>query len=89
MDPNSNDLVPLPSLSLPPTPAASTAPPAAASSPSPIQDDDDVIEKDWVNKAKQIIEQTKNDPYKQAEELTLFKADYMKKRYNKIIKVDK
>lgn len=46
----------------------------------------DLIEKEWVSKAKQIVEQTKDDPYKQSEGLTMVKMDYMKKRYNKSIK---
>ena len=52
-------------------------------------DDTDLIEKEWVNKAKQIVERTRDDPHKQSEELTLVKADYMKQRYNKTIKVNK
>lgn len=52
-----------------------------------IPDDGDLIEKDWVNKAKAIVEHTRDDPYKQSEELTVFKAGYMKKRYDKTIKV--
>jgi hypothetical protein len=51
--------------------------------------DSDLIEKAWVNKAKQIVEQTRDDPYKQSEELTIFKADYMKKQYDKSIKLSK
>lgn len=47
----------------------------------------DLIDKTWVEKAKQIVERTRDDPYKQSEELTIFKADYMKKRYGKTIKV--
>jgi hypothetical protein len=50
---------------------------------------DDLIEKEWVNRAKAIVESTRNDPYKQSEELTVFKADYMKKRYNKAVKLSK
>jgi hypothetical protein len=50
-------------------------------------DDNDLIEKEWVNKAKQIVERTRDDPYKQSEDLTIFKADYLKKRYGKTIKV--
>ena len=50
-------------------------------------DDRDLIEKEWVSKAKKIIESNRNDPYQQSKELTLFKADYMQKRYNKIIKL--
>ena len=51
--------------------------------------DTDLIEKEWVNKAKQIVEKTRDDPYKQSEELTVVKADYVKKRYNKTIKLNK
>ncbi|MEI6755957.1 MAG: hypothetical protein WCK80_03035 [bacterium] len=54
-----------------------------------VKDDGDLIEKEWVDKAKQIVEKTRSDPYKQSEELTVMKADYMKKRYGKDIKVDK
>lgn len=50
-------------------------------------DDGDLIEKAWVEKAKQIVERTRDDPFRQTEELTIFKADYMKKRYGKTIKV--
>lgn len=53
-----------------------------------IADDNDLIEKEWVNKAKNIIEKTKNDPHQQSDAITLFKADYIKKRYNKTIKTD-
>ena len=54
-----------------------------------ITDDGDLIEKEWVNKAKHIVERTRDDPYKQSEELTVVKADYMKKRYDKTIKLSK
>jgi hypothetical protein len=78
--------VPLP---MPPvTPAgAPPAPSAAGSTALSVKDDGDLIEKEWVNKAKQIVERTREDPYKQSEELTVFKADYMKQRYNKTIKL--
>ena len=55
---------------------------------STIVDDDDLIEKEWVNKAKQIVERNRDDPYRQSEELTVFRADYMKKRYDKSIKLN-
>ena len=54
-----------------------------------IADDGDLIEKEWVNKAKAIVERTREDPHKQNEELTVFKADYMQKRYNKTVKLNK
>jgi hypothetical protein len=52
-------------------------------------DDNDLIEKEWVNKAKQIVERTRDDPYRQSEQLTGVKVDYLQKRYGKMIKVDK
>jgi general stress protein 26 len=52
-----------------------------------IADDKDIIEPEWVSRAKSIITANKEDPYKQSEELTAFKADYMQKRYNKNIKL--
>lgn len=50
-------------------------------------DDGDLIEKEWVDKAKKIVESFREDPHRQSKELTLFKADYMQKRYNKTIKL--
>lgn len=50
-------------------------------------DDQDLIEKEWVAKAKQIINKTQNDPHQQSEDLTIFKSDYMQKRYNKTTKM--
>lgn len=49
--------------------------------------DKDLIEKEWVLKAKQIVQSTQNDPHKQTRDINLFKADYLKKRYNKELKV--
>lgn len=54
-----------------------------------IADDADLIEKEWVEKAKQIVEQTKSDPYIQTQEVTKVKADYIKKRYNHDLKIAK
>ena len=52
-----------------------------------VADDKDVIEPEWVHKAKAIVNSTIDDPYKQSEDLTVLKADYMQKRYNKIVKL--
>ncbi len=52
-----------------------------------IADDNDLIEKEWVEKAKQIVDKTKDDPYQQNRELGNMRADYLKKRYNKDIKL--
>ncbi|MGK2896770.1 MAG: hypothetical protein ACSLEY_04205 [Candidatus Saccharimonadales bacterium] len=45
--------------------------------------DEDLIEKEWVDKAKQIISTTKQDPYRQEREVGRLQADYLKKRYGK------
>ncbi|MBA2278945.1 hypothetical protein H0V99_00700 [Candidatus Saccharibacteria bacterium] len=74
-------------------------PPLTAPTPTPpsldpqgqsplIADDADLIEKEWVEKAKRIVAGTKQDPYAQNREINRFKADYMKKRYNKDVKID-
>ena len=75
-----------------PDPVPLAAPPGDVSATTQVSTllanaDSDLIEKEWVDKAKQIVERTRDDPYKQSEELTVFKADYMKKRYGKTIKV--
>ena len=49
--------------------------------------DEDKIEKEWVNKAKSIVEQTKSDPYLQEERVSKLQADYLQKRYNKKVKL--
>ena len=50
--------------------------------------DKDLIEKEWVNKAKAIVERTREDPYKQSEELSGVKAEYLKTHYGKTVKVN-
>ncbi len=50
--------------------------------------DKDLIEKQWVQKAKEIVADTKSDPYKQKSEMSKAKADYIQKRFKKVIKTD-
>lgn len=45
--------------------------------------DDDLIEKEWVDKAKQIISSTRDDPARREKEVSRLQADYLKKRYGK------
>src|SRR5690606_12050692 len=47
--------------------------------------DEDVIEKEWVDKAKQILSQTKDDPYRREEEISRLQMEYLQKRYGKEI----
>lgn len=49
--------------------------------------DEDLIEKEWVDKAKKIVNETKLDPYKQENQVSKLQADYLKKRYGKNIKL--
>lgn len=74
--------------SLPPT--HTTVPPVPAQNPPHVTpvlaDDTDLIEKAWVDKAKTIVAQTRHDPHEQKKQISVLKADYMKKRYNKDLK---
>lgn len=69
----------------PPLPAAHDTSATAVSMPA-IADDVDVIEMEWVNKAKEIIKKTKDDPHAQEREVERLQRDYLKKRYGKDIK---
>ncbi len=83
-------ILPLPPLATPdPVTPATAAGKAGAAQTTPVAmaDDGDLIEKEWVEKAKAIVERTRNNPYQQSEELTEVKADYMKRRYDKALKV--
>jgi hypothetical protein len=50
-------------------------------------DQTDELDKEWINKAKLIVEQTKHDPFTQSREIGRVKADYLKIRFNKHIKL--
>lgn len=50
--------------------------------------DVDIIEKAWIDKAKHIVDQTSSDPFEQQKMISKVKADYIKKRFNKDIKID-
>lgn len=66
------------------SPRPSAAQPSVSNTQNPsIADDVDLIEKEWVEKAKEIVEKTKDNPYLQNKAISEFKADYIKKRYNK------
>lgn len=50
-----------------------------------LADDSDVIEKEWVDKAKEIVARTQGDPHAKSNELTGLKKEYIQKRYGKSI----
>jgi hypothetical protein len=54
-----------------------------------VASDDDLIEKEWVDKAKKIIVETRNDPYRREQEVGRLQADYLRKRYGKELGVSK
>ncbi len=47
--------------------------------------DVDLIEKHWVEGAKKIEKENRDDPHKQKTAMSKYKADYIKKRFNKEI----
>jgi hypothetical protein len=51
-------------------------------------DDTDHIENQWVDKVKAIVATTSEDPYKQKNEMSRVKAQYIQKRFKKTIKTD-
>jgi len=50
--------------------------------------DADRIEHVWVDKVKDTVARTREDPYIQSKEMSKIKADYNSKRFNKQIKTD-
>jgi hypothetical protein len=48
-----------------------------------IANDDDLIEKEWVDKAKKIVAETKDDPYRREEAVSKMQVDYLKKRFGR------
>ncbi len=82
-----NPVAPAPAVEPPMAPTA-VAPTVPAQDDAQLTaEDNDLIEKAWVMKAKAIVEQTKDDPYKQNKEINKVKASYIKKRYDKDIKL--
>lgn len=78
----------LPTPQMAPPPATTPAEPQSGTVSGPaIADDVDVIEKEWVDKAKTIVNTHKHDPYNQEKEASKLQADYLKKRYGKDVKV--
>ena len=48
-----------------------------------IASDDDLIEKEWVDKAKKIVAETQNDPYAREYKVSKLRVDYIKKRWGR------
>ena len=81
----------------PPPPAMPVVPPVvqpaadpalqATSDPTAVNpiaaNDDDVIEKEWVDRAKQVILQTRNNPFAREKAIGELQRDYLMKRYGR------
>lgn len=84
----------LPTVPPPPNPGTQADPAQQLPSQSPQQamsspaqaGDVDVIEKEWVDQANAVIEQTKDDPYTEEEAVESLQQDYLKKRYGHDVK---
>lgn len=67
-----------------PPPIAAPIPTRQTTDDTPaIAGDEDVIEKEWVDKAKKIILETKDDPYGRSARVNELQKDYLRKRYSK------
>jgi len=55
---------------------------ASASSPLTAANED-LIEKEWVDKAKDIITSTPDDPHARGQQVNALQKDYLRKRYGK------
>lgn len=47
--------------------------------------DEDLIEKEWVDKAKEIIQHTKDDPHARTQKVNELQRDYLQKRYGRVV----
>ncbi len=77
-------------------PASVPVQPAVVPQPDPTQDtsatnsplvaaDEDLIEKEWVDKAKEIIQHTKDDPHTRTQKVNELQRDYLQKRYGRAV----
>ena len=76
-----------PSVPLPPQqvamPAVNPVPDGGATLNPVAASDDDTIEKEWVDRAKQVIVETRNDPRAREKAIGALQRDYLMKRYGK------
>ena len=64
---------------------ASAAPESMPEVPEEAEEDE--YDEVWIAKAKEIVDQTREDPYRQSRAISKIKSDYLKARYDKTIKV--
>lgn len=75
----------------PVVPITTSTPPASASTDEddmpPVAEEVDVIEKEWVDKAKKVVSETRSDPYAQEKNVSKVRAHYIKRRYGKEVQL--
>lgn len=71
----------------PQAPAPAAVPVQAVTAPI-VAADEELIEKEWVDKAKEIIQRTTGDPHARTEQVSQLQRSYLEKRYGKVIGVD-
>ncbi len=69
---------------VPVTPVPATSDVTSTANPV-VAADQDVIEKEWVDKAKKIITETKDDPHARTAKVNDLQKDYLQKRYGKVL----
>lgn len=76
----------VPVMAVPAAPVQDPPVQQSQSSSSPlVAADEDLIEKEWVDKAKEIIEQTRDDPHARTQKVNELQRDYLQKRYGKVV----
>lgn len=80
--------IPATTPAVPPTDQTAPAKPVSPATADLKADDADLIEKEWIERAKSIVNKTHDDPHRQKDEMSKVKADYIRKRFNKVIKTD-
>jgi len=65
-------------------PPADPVQPASTGSPL-VAADEDLIEKEWVDKAKEIILHTRDDPHARTQKVNELQRDYLQKRYGRVL----
>ncbi len=73
----------MPQVTVPPAPVVNPASDDTTVLNPSAATDDDVIEKEWVDRAKQVILQTKDNPYAREKAIGELQRDYLAKRYGR------
>ena len=78
--------VAMPTLPAPVLPAQPITQVPASDDDTPVAaGDDDLIEKEWVDKAKKILAQTRDDPFTREREISKLQIEYIRRRYGREI----